>query len=272
MKYKIMVFDLDGTLTNSEKKITPYTKEVLLRYQQSGGRVVLASGRPTYGVAPLEEELSLDRYGGFLLSFNGGMITDCRTGKAVYESSLNQEAVRRICDLSVEHGTALVSYQDEWLITEQPDDFYILKESSINHMEIKKVESLVDYITFPVTKCLMTANSHHLAQVEPKVREALGTRFSVYRSEPYFLEIMPENIDKAASLQRLLNILKMNRESLAAFGDGFNDKSMLAFAGLGVAMRNAQEAVKAVADCVTLSNDNEGVAYMVNKLMEEEAE
>ena len=66
--------------------------------------------------------------------------------------------------------------------------------------------------------------------------------------------------------------MKMNRESLAAFGDGFNDKSMLAFAGLGVAMRNAQEAVKAVADCVTLSNDNEGVAYMVNKLMEEEAE
>ena len=233
---------------------------------------MLASGRPTYGVAPLGRNCPWTGTGGFLLSFNGGMITDCRTGKAVYESSLNQEAVRRICDLSVEHGTALVSYQDEWLITEQPDDFYILKESSINHMEIKKVESLVDYITFPVTKCLMTANSHHLAQVEPKVREALGTRFSVYRSEPYFLEIMPENIDKAASPAAATQYFEMNRESLAAFGDGFNDKSMLAFAGLGVAMRNAQEAVKAVADCVTLSNDNEGVAYMVNKLMEEEAE
>ena len=272
MKYKIMVFDLDGTLTNSRKEITPYTKEVLTLYQERGGTVVLASGRPAYGVIPLAKELDLAKYGGYILSFNGGRIMNCRSGEIIYEKTLHHREIQQISDLAATHDAALVTYADDCLVTETPDDLYILKEAKINHMEVKKVENLAEYVDFPVNKCLMTAHGNHLAKVEGKVKEALGTSFSIYRSEPYFLEIMPEHIDKAASLERLLNHLNKDREEMAAFGDGFNDKSMITYAGLGVAMQNAQEAIKAIADYVTLSNDNEGVAYMVNKLMEERAQ
>lgn len=80
MDYKIIVLDLDGTLTNRDKVITPRTKEALMKAQEAGKIVVLASGRPTAGVEPLAKELDLARFGSYILSYNGGMITNCKTG------------------------------------------------------------------------------------------------------------------------------------------------------------------------------------------------
>ncbi len=271
MNYKILVFDLDGTLTNSKKEITPYTKEVLDRYIEAGGIVVLASGRPTYGIWPVAKALELEKKGGYILSFNGGRILNCKTGEIIFDQILENDTLSYIRELAIQHQTVLLTYEDEYVITETADDIYLEKECKINNMKVKQVENLAEYVDFPVNKCLMTAHGNHLAEVEIKVREALGENYSVYRSEPFFLEIMPKNIDKAASLERLLEHLGKTREEMAAFGDGYNDKSMIEYAGLGVAMQNAQDAVKACADCVTLSNDEEGVAYMVNKLMEEES-
>ena len=79
MEYRVIVLDLDGTLTNRDKVITPKTREVLMKAQDEGNIVVLASGRPTAGVMPLARELKLEHYGGYILSFNGGMIVNCKT-------------------------------------------------------------------------------------------------------------------------------------------------------------------------------------------------
>ena len=88
---------------------------------------------------------------------------------------------------------------------------------------------------------------------------------SVYRSEPYFLELVPMGIDKARSLAVLLEKLGMTREEMVAVGDGYNDLSMIQYAGMGVAMANAQEPVRKAADYVTLSNEEDGVAAVVEK-------
>ena len=82
--YEIIVLDLDGTLTNRDKVITPKTKKALMEIQERGKKIVLASGRPTDGVMPLARELKLEKYGSYILSFNGGMITNCRTGEAEF--------------------------------------------------------------------------------------------------------------------------------------------------------------------------------------------
>ena len=82
--YKILAVDLDGTLTNSKKEITPHTIDVLIQAQQKGLRIVLASGRPTHGIMPLAEQLHLKEYGGYIMAFNGGLIIDCATGEAIY--------------------------------------------------------------------------------------------------------------------------------------------------------------------------------------------
>lgn len=264
------VLDLDGTLTNNKKEITPRTREALVRYQEAGGKVVLASGRPTYGVMPLALELGLDRYGSYILSFNGGVITECGTNRILYQKTLPPETPGRIWELSRQYGTSMLTYQENEIITETPEDYYVLKEKYCTKMQIRQVADLKAYVDFPVVKCMMMERGVYLAEVEQKVVQELGASHSIFRSEPYFLEIMPQGIDKAKSLERLLRISGMEKEEMAAFGDGFNDKSMIMFAGLGVAMANGQPSVKAVADYIAPSNEEDGVAYVIEKLTEEE--
>ncbi len=191
MTYDILVLDLDGTLTNSEKKITPPTREALIEIQQNGKKVVLASGRPTPGVVSLAKELHLGDYGSYILSFNGGKIINCSTGEAIYNKILPSK------------------------------------------------------VTSAVYEILL----------------------NIYRSEPFFLEVMPQNIDKAHSLQKLLNYLGMSADQMICCGDGFNDLTMIEYAGLGVAMENAQPILKKTADYITKSNDEDGVLHVINEFM-----
>ena len=122
-------------------------------------------------------------------------------------------------------------------------------------------------MNFAVPKFIMLDDGDYLATVEGKVKAALGKNFSVYRSEPFFLEILPKGIDKAQSLDQLLHALGMDREEMIACGDGYNDLSMIQFAGLGVAMANAVLPVRNAADYVTLSNNDDGVAQVVEKFL-----
>ena len=113
----------------------------------------------------------------------------------------------------------------------------------------------------------MVADGWILEGILPQMQKEFGDVLNIFRSEPFFMELTPPGIDKAKSLGRLLDITGIKREEFIACGDGFNDVSMIEFAGLGVAMANAQDAVKAVADEITLSNDEDGVALIVEKYM-----
>ena len=104
MEYKMIVLDLDGTLTNRDKIITPRTKQALMEAKKMGKIVVLASGRPTAGIKPLAEELELAAYGSYILSYNGGMITNCGTGEVVFSSLLPVDSNEKIIGLAEEEG------------------------------------------------------------------------------------------------------------------------------------------------------------------------
>lgn len=267
MEYKMIVLDLDGTLTNSDKVITPKTKEALMKVQALGKKVVLASGRPTQGVVHLAEELHLQDFGGYILSYNGGVIINCRTKEIVFSAMLPVEANQTIIRLSKEHQVDILTYEGETIITNNKDCPYGQLESRINGMELKEVEDIETYVDFAVPKYLFLDDGDYLAMVEPKVKAALGKNFSVYRSEPFFLEILPRGIDKAQSLARLLEKTGLTREEMIACGDGYNDLSMIRYAGLGVAMENGVLPVRNAADYITLSNNNDGVAHVVEKFM-----
>ncbi|MCI5479797.1 MAG: Cof-type HAD-IIB family hydrolase [Lachnospiraceae bacterium] len=272
MDYHMVVLDLDGTLTNSEKKVTERTKKALTDYMEHGGTVVLASGRPTYGIIPLARELHLDTYGGYILSFNGGQIISCEKNEVIYQKELPSGVPKLLGEKAKEHDVGILTYEGDHIVTETPENIYAQKESFINKMPIQKIEDFSSYVNFPVTKCLMVADGDYLARVEEQLKMELGSRYSILRSEPYFLEIMPEGIDKAQSLERLLAHVGIERKEMAAFGDGFNDRSMLVYAGLGVAMGNAQEPVKEAADYIAPTNDEDGVAWVIeHMIMQEEA-
>lgn len=267
MAYKVLALDIDGTLTNSEKKITERTKRAVDAAAERGVKIVIASGRPVQGIREFARELRLEENDGYILSFNGGRLISCRTGEIIHDMKLPLEYLPEIYALSKEYGVNLMSYEGDDLITETPDDKFLAIEARINGLGIKKVDNLVEHINFPINKCLMLGEGNYLAEVEKKVHAALCDRMDVYRSEPYFLEILPKGVDKAKALERLLNMLDSSREELMACGDGFNDLTMIRYAGLGVAMANARDEVKESADYVTCSNDEDGVAAAIERFI-----
>ena len=267
MPYRIIVLDLDGTLTNSRKEITPRTREALIRAQQQGIKVVLASGRPTYGIAPIANQLELDVYGGYILAYNGGEIIDWKTRDVLHAQVLAPEVIPYMYRCAHENGFAIVTYRDNYVITETPDDEYVQKEAILNVMQTLRVDNFLEYIDFPIPKCLIVGEAERLHQLEKVMYEQLKETNEVYRSEPYFLELVPKGIDKAQSLEVLLKKIGISREEVIACGDGFNDLSMIHYAGLGVAMQNAQPIVREAADFITFSNDEDGVAHVVERFM-----
>lgn len=265
MKYQMLVLDIDGTLTTSDKTISPATLDALLKLQQKGIYVVLASGRPTAGVLPYAKELRLQEFGNYILSFNGARILNLKSNEIIYDKTLPESVIPLLYEEAVSSHTGLISYEGDGVIAATPIDHYMEYEARINRIPIKEVPDFPSYITFPVNKCLMTGEPEHLISVEKRLKERFHGLLNIYRSEPYFLEIMPQNIDKAASLHRLLNSLGLTQEQMICCGDGFNDLSMIEFAGLGVAMANAQDIVKESADFITSSNNEDGIVSVIEK-------
>lgn len=118
MKYKILVLDLDGTLTNAKKEITPHTRDTLIKAQEQGLKIVLASGRPTYGIVPLADELRLGDYEGYILSYNGGQIIDWKTKEMMYENVLNPQIYPYLYECARKNGFTILSYKDEYIVSE----------------------------------------------------------------------------------------------------------------------------------------------------------
>ena len=272
MKYKLIVLDLDGTLTNEKKEITPHTLSTLIRAQEMGVKVVLASGRPTNGVAPIAEKLRLNEYGGYILSYNGGEIINWKTGELLYKNLLEPDVLPYLYQCAQDNHFTIMTYDGGYVVTENPSDIYVRKAALLNIMPIKEVDNFLEAVaSHPISKCLIMGDADRLAALEKKMNNTLKGRMGVFRSEPYFLELVPKGIDKACSLAVLLDKLGVTKDETIAIGDGYNDLSMVQYAGLGVAMANAQQIVRDNANYITLSNEEDGVAHVIEQFVFTEA-
>ena len=265
MDYKLIVLDIDGTLTNSKKEITPATKEALIKIQEQGVYVAIASGRPTPGTRKVAEELELARFGNYVLSFNGGRVINCKTKEVVLDRTIPAEMAGVLCEEARIHGVGIMTYDSECALAGTAVDEYMELEARINSIELKQVGHFKDYVDFPVNKCLMTGEPEHLVELEKELKEKYAGSLNIFRSEPFFLELMPKGIDKASVLKKFLPFLGITRDQVICCGDGYNDKTMIEFAGLGVAMANARDEVLATADYVTASNDEDGIVQVIEK-------
>lgn len=268
MVYEMLVLDLDGTLTNSRKEITEPTKKALIEIQEAGKKVVLASGRPINGVQPLADALELGRFGSYILSFNGARITQCSTGEIIYNKTIPHDVIEPIYQIAKQYKDVdIITYQGDEIISGLQPNQYTEKERMINKMKIKPVEHFSEYIDFPVNKLLIPGEPVILEEMMEVLKAKFHSLLNIYRSEPFFLEIMPQKIDKAYTLQKLLSSIGLSADQMICCGDGYNDLSMIEYAGLGVAMENAQSIVKEKADYITRSNDEDGVLYVINQFM-----
>ena len=148
MKYKLLVLDVDGTLLNDEREISKRTLAALLKVQQMGVRIVLASGRPTYGLMPLAKTLELGNYGGFVLSYNGCQIIKAQNGEILFERRINPEMLPYLEKKARKNGFAIFTYHDDTLITDSPDNEYIKNEALLNNLKIIREDEFSTAIDF----------------------------------------------------------------------------------------------------------------------------
>ena len=154
---KVLVLDIDGTLTNSRKEISKATNEALQRIMERGHKVILASGRPTPGMRRYEKELNLCEKGGYLLSYNGARIIDCKTNEVVYQQLLPLHMIDGLYDFAKENGCGLITYLNGEVISAFEPDEYVQLEARINGLPIRVVEQFKEFVDFDINKCLLTA-------------------------------------------------------------------------------------------------------------------
>ena len=268
MKYKLLILDVDGTLLNNSNEISRRNLSALLKVQQTGVRVVLASGRPTYGLLPLAKTLELGNYGGYLISYNGCQLISAQDGRVLFERRISPELLPYLERKAGENQFALFTYHDDCLITNRPDNGHIQREATLNGLKMVYEEHFSTAIDFAPYKCMLVSDDDDaLTKLEDHWKRRMAGTFDAFRSEPYFLETVPCGVDKANTVGVLLDLLKVPREEIMAIGDGVCDVTMIQLAGMGVAMGHSQDSVKRCADYVTAPGVEDGVAQAIEKLI-----
>lgn len=265
MKAKVLVVDVDGTLVNSKKQITEPVKKALIKVQEAGVKVVIASGRSVPGVMLMANQIDLKKYGGYILTCNGARITNVETGEIIHDVCLPAELIPEIHEFAKKHHINIMTYHDNEIIAETTECPYINLDATGCKINVHKVEDFTKEVTYPVNKCLLTGEPERMEAIEEAGVKQFDGRISVYRSEEFYLEMMPLGVDKAYGLAALLKRLGCDSSELICCGDGYNDISMIEFAGLGVAMANATEEVQAHADYVAPSCDEDGLCDVIER-------
>lgn len=268
MKYKLLVLDVDGTLLNEEHAVSKRTLATLRKAQQMGVRIVLASGRPSHGLEPIARELELNLYGGFVIAYNGAVATDASTGENLFERTVPPDMLPYLERKARKNGFALFTYRADTLLTNDGDNAHVKAEAELNGLRLETVGELAAAVNFAPHKCVLASDDEEaLVGLENHWHKRLDGVLDVYRTEPYFLEVVPRSVDKANTLGLLVERLGLKREEVMAVGDGVADVSMLQMAGLGVAMGHAPESVKMCADSSTDTNKADGLAQAVERFI-----
>ena len=265
MSYKMLVLDLDDTLLTDDHQISARNKMRLMQAQEKGVKVVLASGRPTPAMMRFAEELQLDRFQSYIISFNGAVITDMSSQQAIFERSLTKEEVHSLHDFSLKHSVHIITYSEKGIISETESELIDI-ERDLTGLPHHLVPSFKEEVSGNAVKCILLDDPKRLKQVEQVLKEQRKD-LSVAISKPFFLEVMPQGIDKAASIDVLAKQLGIDQSQVIAVGNAGNDLSMIEYAGLGVWVDNVTPELRPKADFIVSSNMDDGVAEVVERFL-----
>lgn len=261
--YKMIVVDMDDTLLDDDHRVSRRNTEAIMKAQENGVYVVLASGRPSGAMIDYAKDLKMDEYSSYIISFNGGEIISCKDREVLFSESLKEEEIHALYDFSRENNVDILTYKDDFIISED-EGKYIDVESQITKMEKKKVGCFKSYMNSSAVKCIMLEEPEYLIEVEKKLKMKEPDK-SVAISKPFFLEVMPKGIDKGKTLDRLASMLGIKKEEIMAVGNAHNDLSMIEYAGMGVWVSNTNPELFSKGNAVVASNNEDGVAEAIEK-------
>lgn len=261
MKIKFIAADIDGTLLNSKGELTLKTREAIHRVWKDGIVFAISTGRPIQGVLPLVEEIGLDLP---LITYNGSMVLTAKTREVLYERVLVPEGVRQVYELGLQWDVTMLLWSENQLFTNRMDE-RAHKYSGLTGTPLQPITQL-EPLLHKTTKILWYDDVKRIEEYETLLPQFLNNEQIVHHtSRPYFLEFVDREASKAIAIEQMITHYGIKREEVMAIGDGYNDVSMIRYAGLGVAMGNAPEDIKQGADRVTASCDEDGVAQAIEK-------
>lgn len=272
---KAILLDIDGTLTNSKKEITPKTLQALLSAQDHGVKLVIASGRPAKGLKQYGDLLNMWMHHGLFVAYNGARIIDCETQQVLVDTTMPKDLVTRVLEHMKKFDVIPMVTYGEFMVVEDVyhcmvsdygREFNVIQyESRMNNYKLMEVEDLCKFTDFPVNKILTAGDAQYLQEHYKEMRAPFEDELSMMFTANFYYEFTANGINKGSGLKVAMEKLGIRPEECIAFGDAENDISMLEYAGIGVAMGNATDQVKAIADEITLSNEEDGIAHSLYK-------
>lgn len=287
--YRLAAIDLDGTMLNQYGLVTQRTKEAIKNAQESGIEVVIASGRPTDSVKTIAQEINSNKY---FISGNGAIIYDITNDEIIYENTLKKQKVLDIIKICEENSIYYNIYTEKEILAKslQCNVLYYYKENlnkdEKNKTQINIVENIYNYIlnrdekVVKITICdnhqvifnsimrkLKEISEIEVLEVSHMSRKIIKQGTEDVPIEYFYTEISAKNVDKWNAIEFLKEKMKIEKNEIIAIGDNMNDKTMIENAGLGIAMGESTPVIKEIADVVTDTNCNDGVAKVLEKIL-----
>lgn len=287
--YKLVAVDLDGTMLNQYGIVTEKTKETIEKVQNKGIEVVIASGRAIDSVKTIAKEIKSDKY---FICGNGAILYDIKNNEIIYENTLKKSKILDIIKICEENSIYYSVYTEKEIIAKSLNHnvLYYHKENlnkdEENKTHINIIDDIYDYIqnreekVIKVTICdnnraIFNAIIRKLREIEEiEVLDVAHMSRKIIRQgtedvpvEYFYTEISAKNVDKWNAIEILAEKMGINRDEIMAIGDNINDKKMIQNAGMGVVMKNSTPEVTEIANHITESNSENGVAVALEKIV-----
>jgi hypothetical protein len=274
MDIKLIAIDLDGTLLHSDRTLSEENRLAIKAAKEAGVKVVLCTGRPLRSMVHLLEEADLRDEEDYAITYNGGLIQKTKTGEIVHEITFNREESYEIYKLAQSLNMP-VNFIDLDYIYE-PE--YPKGAESTYHQTVVDIPAEhalkfapVDVFELPdpftINKIVISRTAEEVDAIIPKIPQKYHEKYNIYKSQEFLLEILPQHVDKGYSMRVIGDMLNLKKEQIMGIGDQENDLSLVENSGFGVAMGNAIDPVKEAADYITKTNDENGVAHVIEKFV-----
>lgn len=265
--YKLIAVDMDGTLLRRDDTISKKNKEVIRKVRDKGIKVVIASGRPIHGLERYLKELDFVAEDEYVMSYNGSIVQAVKTKEVIAKNMLKGKDLHRLYELAQKLEIDLHAFSMKGCITPKMSHYSQL-EGKMNNIPVYEVDFKQIALDEEIIKIMYVGEPKEIDRVVSQLPEILYKDYNVVRSMPFFLEFLSKTSGKKTGIQILAERLDVAPHEVMCIGDAGNDVEMLQYAGLGIAMGNAFEEVKQIADYITKTNEEDGVAYAIEKFVD----
>jgi len=261
--YKLIAIDVDDTLLTDDLIVTEGTKRAMEQAIAQGVTVTLATGRMFASAQKIAKQIELNVP---IITYQGALVKTLLDGKVLYERHVPADAVKKLHAFVEANNLHLQLYVDDELYGAVDND-KIAAYSKLTNIPYKIDPNYERLLERPMHKLLIIDDPAKLDEIAEQLRPLIGDRVHMTKSKAHYLEFMHKEGTKGHALQFLAGHIGCKIEETIAMGDAWNDREMIAAAGLGVAMGNATDALKEIADYVTLTNNDEGVRHVIEKFV-----